>query len=236
VHDPSSVIPGEEHIIMSISRRSLILAVVLALPMWAAVAANADKPLCWELPEDHPNWCPPPDPSSTTTTTTSSPSWTPSDCAELGWGDPLDESLHLAAGITEDCNDIASRSNKTTYSFHFAVTPAGEVLGTPVILAIRNSVGGDWCDGLWTYRDAEGNVLSGGLDNALTPREVGDGYSATLVLDEVLVGTNCTGDDGEVSTADDNPDWVLTLIRGTGRPLRGNEDIVVTWTVSPPAP
>jgi hypothetical protein len=179
-------------------------------PRWA------DHPSCNEDP--------------TTATTTTPTDW--DDCADLGWGHPFDLSLHASADTGEDCNDIAHQPNGTTYAFDFAVTPDTEVLGTRFVLAIRNSVPGDWCDGLWTYYDAAGNVLSSEFAGALTPREVGDGYTATLVLDEFLSGTNCTTD-GEINWSDGNPDWVLTLMQG-GKPLKGSRDITVTWTAQTP--
>jgi hypothetical protein len=113
-----------------------------------------------------------------------------------------------------------------------SLDPDDDVLATRFVLAIRNSVPGDWCGGLWTYVDASGDVLSSGFADVLEAREVGDGYTATLVLDELIVGTNCTTD-GEVTSSDSNPDWVLTIMK-VGKPLP--QGVTVTWTVYPPTP
>jgi len=206
---------------MRTTRRLLVIAVAVALPLAVMTAATAAPPadIC-ETNPDHRS-CP--------TTTTE---W--DNCADLGWGDPFDGSLTLWAANKNDCNDISHQPNGATFAFDFAVTPADAIFKTSFILGIRNSVPGDWCDGLWTYYDAAENVIFGSQqDGVLYPSIVGNGYSATFVLDEVLEGTNCTTD-GVVNWSDNDPDWVLTLMKGGGKPLKRDQDITVTWTVTAP--
>jgi hypothetical protein len=133
----------------------------------------------------------------------------------------------MTADVSADCSDIDSADGDSQFFFEFSVTPADRLITTFFVRGIANSRPGDWCSGHWTYRDESGNVLIEGSGNAIRPNVVGDGYTATLHLAETLDGGNCTGDDGVAHLIDANPDWLLTLQRSGGKPLKGAEDVTV---------
>lgn len=212
---------------MKTTRRLLVLAFVLVLPMWVAATASGapdcspggkheDKPACANG-ED-----PPPEENLNL------------NCADLGWAnDAGDSTLSISAADGDDCEDIAAVANGTTFEFTFDVYPDGQVLTQTSILYIRNSVPGDGCSGEWTYRDDQGHVLISGYGNGISIREVADGYTATLVVEEVFAANGDCTTDGEVKWTDGDPaHWVVTLARGSGKPLRGDQSITMFWTVS----
>jgi hypothetical protein len=205
-----------------------MLMAVLLIPVWAATQASGAPKDCTQLSPNHPNYCGE-DPPPTTTDQ-------PIACAEdLGSAvAAVDDELTITATEGYDCNDIAAVDSGTTFTFTFSVT--GDP-GTAYVLGIRNSVPGDWCSGLWTVRDADGNVLFGGVGNAIRPRGAANDSTATLVIGEDLTADgNCT-DGGTLRLHDaDAAHWVVSLTSAGGRPLRGSESISVTWTPVDPTP
>ncbi len=161
-------------------------------------------------------------------------------CADLGWANlPGDTTLSISRADSEDCEDIPAVPNGTVFEFAFDVYPDGQVIESPWMLRIRNSVPGDGCSGYWTYRDENGATLIEGLaPTGINPRVVGDGYTATLVVNETFdpeTGDCTTG--GEVNWTDGDPaHWVVTLGRSSGKPLRGDQSITVAWNTTPPTP
>jgi hypothetical protein len=211
-----------------------MLAVVLALPlaMMATASAAPKGDICDKNPNHHT--CngedPPPEENQN------------KNCADLDWAnDPGDETLSMSAADGDDCEDIGAVPDGSTFNFTFTVEPDGQVITSPWMLRIRNSVPGDGCSGHWIYSDENGIILIEGLaPTGINPRVVGNGYTATMVVDEPFASDgNCTtpydGDVNEVNWADDDPGhWVITLARGAGKPLRGDQSIEVTWTITPP--
>jgi len=97
-------------------------------------------------------------------------------------------------------------------------------------------VPGDGCSGYWTYRDENGaTLIESFAPSGINPRVVGDGYTATLVVDEAFAANgDCTTEGIGVNWADDDPDrWVVTLGRSAGKPLRSGQSITVSWDIIP---
>lgn len=194
-----------------------VLVVVVVLAM--ASVALAGKP---ESPGK---------PTTTTTTATTPP--VASNCAAEGnQGNAIDGIVEAAAGGSNNwCDDIRNEENGTVFRFDFSVTPADKLLRAGFVLGIRNSVPGDWCGGFWSLYDHTGApVFENAMGNAINPGPIGEGWYATLVVNEQFAPDgNCTAD-GDLLWYDDDPNWVLTLGGGAGKPLKGDEAISVTWT------
>ncbi len=217
---------------MRTTRRLLVLALALALPLaMTATASGApdcspggkheDKPVCANG-ED-----PPPEENLNL------------NCEDLGWANnPGDRTLSISRADGEDCEDIDAVANGTIFEFTFDVEPDGVVIESPWMLRIRNSVPGDGCSGLWTYSDETGEILIEGLaPTGINPRVVGDGYTATLVVNEVRdpITGDCTTEGIGSNWADDDPEhWVVNLGRSAGKPLRSGQSITVSWTTTTP--
>lgn len=219
---------------MKTTKRLLTIAVMLVVLLWVAGVATAGVDC--ENPKfaNHTQCADNPD---TTTTTTPSAA---SNCASgIGEADATDGVVEmLAAGSENWCDDIANEENGTEIRFDFAVTPTDKPLRAGFVLGIRNSVPGDWCGGLWGLYDSDGvAVIQSGVGNAISPSTIGDGWYATLLIDEPFAPDgNCTAE-GDLLWYDDDPNWVITLGGGAGKPLKGNESITVTWSPSnPPTP
>lgn len=213
------------------SRRLLVLAVVLALPLAMMATASGAPPDCG--PGKNRPDCPPDDPADEVAL----------NCLLL---DPAHNSVVNELEITDadgaDCEDISAVPNDTTFNFDFAVDPPN-LENTGWMLGIRNSVPGDWCGGDWTYDDNQGNPLIEGFGNAAR-FPASDGATLTLVVNEPrVVGDedNCTTyvsstKQDEATWADeDAASWVITLDRADrGKKYRGDFSITVTVTTTPP--
>jgi hypothetical protein len=225
---------------MRTPRRLLTLAVVLALPL-AMMATASAAPDCrpegkhFGSPACANGEDPPPEENQN------------KNCADLEWAnDPEDTTLSMSAADGDDCEDIEFVPNGSTFNFTFTVEPDGQVITSPWMLRIRNSVPGDGCSGYWKYYDGDpeddGTVvlIEGLAPTGINPRVVGDGYTATMVVQETFDEDtgNCTtpnGDVNEVNWADEDAgSWVITLARSAGKPLQGDQFLTVNWTITLP--
>lgn len=222
---------------MKTSKRlaTMATALLLLLSMAAMASAGVD---CSNRERfgDHPQ-CQDPYPATTTTTTAP---LTASTCAADGNEQyATDGIVEFPAGGSDNwCDDIRNEDNGTEIRFDFSVAPPDKVLRAGFVLGIRNGIPGDWCGGFWSLYDASGApVFENALGNAINPGTVGDGWYATLVVDEQFAPDgNCTAD-GDLLWYDNDPNWVLTIGGGAGKPLKGDEAITVTWTPwNPPTP
>ena len=214
---------------MRTTRRLLVLAVVLALPLAMMATASGAPPDCG--PGKNRPDCEPADEVAL-------------DCALLGrTNNPAANTLSISQADGADCEDIPAVPNGTMFTFTFEVIPDNPE-NTGWMLGIRNSVPGDWCGGDWTYRDDQGELVAEGYGNAAS-FPASDGYSLTLVVNEPRVDDddNCTTyvdstQQDEVTWADDDPgSWVITLDRaGRGKKFKGDYSIEVTWNTTPPTP
>ena len=75
---------------------AILLAGVLILAI--ALPVGAEKPNCWELPEDHPLYCEPPEPPPPPSTTTTIP-----EVAVCSFDDGVLDSWHGQAGDERQC-------------------------------------------------------------------------------------------------------------------------------------
>jgi hypothetical protein len=119
-------------------------------------------------------------------------------CADLGWES---EQGILVFGTDDGCEDVRS-SPGATFTFTF---PKDVSLHNNLVLGIRNSYPGDWCDGWWTVGSGSAEYT-----NALTLRDITPGLVVTLVVDDGIIDGSCTSDDGIVHWNDDSSDWVVT--------------------------
>jgi hypothetical protein len=162
-------------------KQLLILITALSMLVALAAPAGADKP-------DKPGK-PEPDVEFRT-------------CAELGWDDPSDGTLVF--GATDGCEDVPSSPGAT-----FTFTLPDVSLKAYLVLGVRNSVPGDWCDGWWTVGAAD-PVFA----NALLLRNITPGLVVTLIVDDDpdrYENGNCMSDD-EVLWNDETSDWVVTAM------------------------
>jgi hypothetical protein len=214
---------------MKTTKRLLTLAAVLVLLLSIAGMAAAGVDCSNDKFSSHPQCTSDPEP---TTTTTTEPS-TAQNCAhDIGAQIATDGVLELPAGGSENwCDDISNEENGSEIRFDFTVTPTDKPLRAGFVLGIRNSIPGDWCGGLWSLYDHSGTpVFQNAPGNAINPSTIGDGWYATLVIDEPFAPDgNCTAE-GDLLWYDNDPNWVITLGGGAGRPLKGNESITVTWS------
>ena len=222
---------------METTRRITTIATVLVLLLWFAGTASAGVD-CEDTERfgDHRQCQDDPDPSTTTTMAPVAAS----NCAADGGDEYATDGIveFPANGSDNWCDDVRNEENGTEIRFDFSVTPTDGPLRVGFVLGIRNSIPGDWCGGLWSlYDDGENARFEDVPGNAINPPMIGDGWHAVLEVDEQFAPDgNCTAD-GDLLWYDADPNWVITLGGGAGKPLKGDESITVTWIPwNPPTP
>lgn len=194
-------------------RSAIVLAAMLVMaliPSAASAKRPADKP---EKPNDN---------VPTTCALKAGSFWGPKGSADDG---------ELLLDGLGDCNDVSDLEIGSTFEFAFAATGSSAEAdsgksrgkGRPVAvrLGVRNSIAGDWCDGLWDI-DGEDNGRSENL--IVDPAAVG---TVTLEIDEFLQDGNCTNGRGEVMLFDADPGHVVTAWT-TGKLLDGSMTVTLT--------
>jgi hypothetical protein len=123
---------------------------------------------------------------------------------------PVDDG-EFALGGHGDCNDVSGLKNGSRYTFEFEVTDSW-ARGVPVMLGIRNSMPGDWCDGDWWVN----GVLVGTHGNLVVVAE--DELKVVLEIAEDLEQPGDCG--GDVMLSDGDPEsHVASAWRVKDKPL-----------------
>ncbi len=194
-------------------RSAIVLAVMLVMAFIpsTASAGRPDKP-------DKPNG---PPYYALTTCSEVDPVW--------GYRGTPDDGLLQLEGHG-DCNDVSGLETGSIFEFAFAATgssaeaDSGKDRGKnrhSVRLGVRNSLGGEWCDGLW---EVDGDGV-GRFENFIVDPAAVD--IVTLEIDEELQGGNCADWKGDVRIFDADPGHVVTAWR-TGKDLDGSMTITLT--------
>lgn len=161
------------------------------------------------------------------------PYYAPTTCAMVDdpygfWGSP-DDGLLLLQGIG-DCNDVSGLENGSTFVFGFlsraATSPSKKGRPVSVRLGVRNSLGGEWCDGDWSV-DGGTPIVAEYL--TVDPAAVG---TVTLqVTEELDHNGNCANRKGQVRIFDDDDGHVVTAWT-TGKELDGSVTVSLAGPIS----
>ena len=148
--------------------------------------------------------------------------------------------LPLEVGLMDDgsyvqftCADVPSIDGS------WDVTFGGYTGKVNLTTGIRNSIPGDSCNGqldFHSWADSMGSDIHLGSDwgSGIVARHVEEGmyYTLDTTITELIDG-NCTGDDGTVDWADDDPGFAFSVYLGTKR-LTGSITVYVDFTPAAP--